>query len=143
MFSYCNNLVNIKYNSHCTVTIFILEEYSYIKRSWAVQLAWISFYEEMTITKKISILLLNQLHACVSSNSSTIQFCFYCIDHTQFLRKKPPAIICLCLCCEIEILVPILWYSSGMATSTLSRWNKWYSACSATAGIRLNCLATE
>ena len=41
------------------------------------------------------------------------------------------------------VWLPILWYNSGMATSTLSRWNKWYSACSATAGIRLNWLATE
>lgn len=45
---------------------------------------------------------------------------FQCIDHTHFWRKKKQQLF-LCLCCEIEILVPILWYNSGMATSTLSR----------------------
>lgn len=39
--------------------------------------------------------------------------------------------------------VPILWKSSGSCTSTFSRWNMWYSACSQIGGIRLNCRATE
>lgn len=43
----------------------------------------------------------------------------------------------------LNAAVPILWYSSGSCTSTLSLWKKWYSACSHTGGIRLNCLATE
>lgn len=38
---------------------------------------------------------------------------------------------------------PILWKSSGSCTSTFSRWNMWYSACSQMGGIRLNCRATE
>lgn len=39
--------------------------------------------------------------------------------------------------------LPILWKSSGSCTSTFSRWNMWYSACSQMGGIRLNCRATE
>lgn len=39
--------------------------------------------------------------------------------------------------------VPILWKSSGSCTSTFSRWNMWYSACSQIGGIKLNCRATE
>lgn len=38
---------------------------------------------------------------------------------------------------------PILWKSSGSCTSTFSRWNMWYSACSQMGGIKLNCRATE
>lgn len=43
----------------------------------------------------------------------------------------------------IPTVIPILWKSSGSCTSTFSRWNMWYSACSQMGGIRLNCRATE
>lgn len=43
----------------------------------------------------------------------------------------------------IPTVLPILWKSSGSCTSTFSRWNMWYSACSQIGGIRLNCRATE
>lgn len=44
---------------------------------------------------------------------------------------------------EPPTVIPILWKSSGSCTSTFSRWNMWYSACSQMGGIRLNCRATE